>query len=156
MEDVRAYLLAVSGAGLLCGIVNRFLGKKETAEIARVITGLFLVLTIMQPLGKINVDYFKDISFQISEDADDAVALGVTGYENAMVKIIKEETGAYILEKAKALGAHIEVAVEVSDDDIPVPVGVCVTGTVAPYVKSQLQTVIEQQLGISKENQQWT
>lgn len=156
MDAVRSYLLSVCGAALLCGIADRFLGKKGPAAAARVLTGLFLAFTVLQPLGKWDTEEFFDLDFDISDTAEKAVAQGQAQAQKSMTKIIKQEAAAYILEKAKTLHADIQVTVEVSDDSLPIPVSAQITGNVSPYAKSQLQAMMEQQLGISKENQRWT
>lgn len=101
-------------------------------------------------------DLLSEIDLDFQRSAQQAVDQGKEESQKAMAQIIKQETAAYILEKAQSLGAQIQVSVEVSDADLPIPVGVRISGTVAPYAKVQLQTFLEQQLGISKENQRWT
>lgn len=154
MEDLRAYLLSVTAAAVLCGLAERFLGKKAGA--ARFLTSVFLVLTVLRPLGQLDSRFWQDIHLDIPGGAEEAVAQGEIQSRQAMAQVIKEETGAYILKKAQQLNADIQVSVEVSDEALPMPVGVRITGSIAPYAKLQLQTFLEQQLGISKENQQWT
>ncbi len=156
MDGVREYLLAVSGAALLCGVINCFLGKERSGQPVKVLTGLLLVLTIMQPLGNISADIFEDFSLNFSDEAQAAAALGEKQAQNALADIIKAETGAYILQKANEIGIEIQVTVEVTDGDIPTPVAVRIAGAASPFAKIQLQSFIEQQLGISKENQKWT
>lgn len=156
MDHVSSYLLSVCGAALLCGIADRFLGKSGSAGAAKILTGLFLAFTVLNPLGNWNVESFLDMDFDFSNIAEESVAQGQAQTQKSMANIIKQETAAYILEKAKTLHADIQVSVEVSDDALPIPVSTRITGNISPYVKLQLQTVIEQQLGISKENQRWT
>ena len=73
---------------------------------------------------------------------------------DSMAEIIKSETEAYILDTARSLQA--EVTVEVSVNEENVPDSVTVSGAVSPYVRRQLQRIIESDLGIAKENQKWT
>lgn len=157
MDDVRAYLLSVCGAAILCAIANRFLTHKgSTAGIGKLLFGLFLTLTVMQPISSINFDEMENITFDMKSEALDAVHQGEENTREAMVEIIKSRTAAYILQKAHSL--HIDVAVEVlvSHDSVPTPEKVYLTGSAAPFAKQQLQTIIEQDLGIAKEKQIWT
>lgn len=156
MDGVGSYLLSVTGAVLLCGLADRFLGKNGVAATAKLITGVFLTLTVLHPLASADGQFWKQLSIDVSDRAEEAVAQGEILSRNAMAQIIKEETAAYILEKAKTFDADIQVQVELSQEQIPKPVGVRITGAVAPYAKTQLQAMIEEQLGISKENQRWT
>jgi hypothetical protein len=47
------------------------------------------------------------------------------------------------------------VEVELSDEEIPVPKTVSVTGKISPYAKKQLSEMMERELGIKVENQKW-
>lgn len=156
MEDLRTYLLAVSGAALLCGITGRFLGKKGAGASAKLIAGIFLLIIVLRPLGNRNTNLFTNLSFDVSDAAQAAVSRGEEQSQKAMAQVIMEQTEAYILEKAAEHHVTLQVKVELTKDALPTPVAVEISGTVAPYTKLQLQTWIEQQLGISKENQQWT
>lgn len=157
MDAVRTYLLSVCGAALLCAVANRFLGQKGgTSGAGKLLTGLFLALTVLQPLASADMSILEDISFNIDFEAEQAVLEGEEETKNAMAQIIKDRTAAYILQKAEALRVDITAEVIMSDDNIPVPKMVYLSGTVAPYAKKQLQTMIEQELGIAKENQIWT
>lgn len=156
MDGVRSYLLSVTGAAILCCIASRFLGKKGAGSVARLLTGLFLTFTVLRPLADRNIDFLSDFSLDYGDDAAQAVAQGEEISKKALAQLIKEETGAYILKKANQLHADIQVSVEVSDDPVPKPVRLQISGSIAPNAKIQLQTMIEQQLGISKENQKWT
>ena len=73
----------------------------------------------------------------------------------AMIAIIKEETEAYILDKAASLGVTLSVEVMVEDGNVPRLSGVQLSGQVSPYARQQLSTWISNDLGISKENQKW-
>jgi hypothetical protein len=60
------------------------------------------------------------------------------------------------LDKAQALNTALEVEVTLSDDEIPIPVKVRLSGKVSPYAKGRLQQIISEELGIERENQIWT
>lgn len=156
MESVGTYLLSVSAAALLCGLADRFTGDRGGGAAARVVTGLFLTAVLLQPLGKAQIGQLEALRLDISDGAQDAADEGQARSQIQLAQLITQRCAAYILEKASELHADIQVWVEVSEDALPVPVGVRIQGEVAPYTKLQLQTYIEQQLGIAKENQQWT
>lgn len=156
MDALRSYLLSVTAAALLCSIAHRFLGNKGVGNGARFLTSVFLVLTVLQPLGKKDLLFLDQFRLELSSASDAAIAEGKDNSQKAMAQIIKKEAAAYILEKAKELHLSVQVTVEVSDDPLPVPIGVKISGQTTPYSKIQLQNMIEQQLGIPKENQRWT
>lgn len=84
-----------------------------------------------------------------------AVQWGESTAATALAESISQGTEAYILEKAKGMNVELAVEVELSDDEIPVPVAVSLTGQVAPYVKTVLSDTISQDLNIPKEKQIW-
>ena len=94
-----------------------------------------------------------DFSLRCMDDAEDAAAMGENLARDSMADIIKEETEAYILDKAADLHAHLRVEVAVGEDNLPA--AVTISGEAAPYARRQIQAMIANDLGISKENQKW-
>lgn len=80
-------------------------------------------------------------------------SVGVEMAEEAITDIIKQETEAYILAKAKEWNAPIRVDVTVQDR---IPTYVTLTGTCSPGMEQRIRQFLTQDLGIPKENQKWT
>ena len=157
MGSVGAYLLSVSTAAMLCGLVRYFLGKKGTsAAVGNMVAGVFLLVTIISPLTNLNELSWESIVDSWQEEAADAAALGSSEAKKAQDAIIKQQLEAYILDKATEYRADLQVEITLSKTGVTVPVAVSLRGAVAPYAKQQLQAILENDLGISKENQQWT
>ncbi len=157
MERIRAYLLSVTAAALICGMVLRLLSQKGTASsIGKMVCGIFLALVIIGPVAKLSMGELLDFSNQFELDASEAVADGAEITKNTLSEIIKSRTEAYILDKAGQYGAELSVRVELSGDSIPVPVSVRLSGAVSPYAKGRLQEMLQEDLGIAKEKQIWT
>ena len=70
-------------------------------------------------------------------------------------QIISRQTQSYILDKAQALGAMIEAEVGLSDERPFVPVSVTIKGNLSPYARQVLENIIQNDLGIRKEDQLW-
>ncbi len=157
MEALRTYLLSVTAAALVCGIVQRLLTSKGTAaNISKMVCGIFLALVAVGPLAKLQLGAIGDLTGSFELQASQAVSDGQAETKKALREIIKSRTEAYILDKASLYGSELSVSVELSDDSIPVPVSVRLSGAVSPYAKNQLQTILEKDLGIAKEHQLWT
>lgn len=156
MEDLRQYVISVVCAAIFCGILLSLLQKSSARDILKLLCGLFLAFTVIRPISQIGELDLSDFGLSYSEDAAQAAALGEKYTREAMAEIIIEETEAYILDKAEALNVSLEADVTVSLDDIPVPAAVRLTGEVSPYAKGELQRIIENELGIAKEDQLWT
>jgi len=156
MEQFGAYILSVTAAALVGTVATRLLRDHGlAAQLGKVLVGVFLLLSLLRPLmGKALPD-LSQWRYDYTQAAQEAVALGEMTAKNALVQRIKDQTEAYILNKAASLQAKLQVEVVLSDDPIPVPVGVKLSGQISPYAKSQLQRLLQQELGIAKENQQW-
>lgn len=152
MDTIKAYLLSVTAAALVCGIINSLSGKGSTAKLLKLISGLFLAATVIKPAVEIKLDNIYTFTDNLAVSSDVAVSRGETLAAEEMKRIIKEKTEAYILDKAKALGA--EIAVEITLQDYT-PAGVTIKGDVSPYVKNNLRASITQELDIPPEEQVW-
>lgn len=156
MSALPQYLLSVTGAAMLCGVTVRLLPKQGTAAaIGRMLAGVFLALTIMGPLGKLQIGDIQDWSQDLQDQAAQAVAQGQSQSRASLEALIKERTAAYILDKARNLGLSLSVTVEVSGQELPVPVRVHLVGSAGPYARARLQAIMEEDLGIKKEQQLW-
>ncbi len=156
MAAVGEYLIRVCCAAVLCALISGFLDKKGMLGAStKLLTGIFMVVTLLGPLVNLRVTGIENVILDVEQDADDLAASGENSAREAMAAIIKERTEAYILDKAKALGASLTVVVSLNTDDIPTPNGVHLVGSVSPYAKKRLTDIIQGDLGISAEAQTW-
>ena len=156
MDTVRSYLLQITAAAIISGIVTGILGKKGMlGTTLKLLAGVFMALSVVSPWVDLRLDSFEPFMDGISFDASGAVADGENSAMNAMKSIIKERAEAYILDKASTLGVHVMAQVTLSSDEMPVPDGVTISGQISPYAKSVLSTCIADDLGIKLEDQQW-
>jgi hypothetical protein len=157
MDAMRQYIISVTAAAILCGIVKGIhFGDGASGALIRLIAGIFLALVVVSPLSGIRIEDFLTCTRDYSLAGDTAAALGEDAAIEAMASVIKSNTEAYILDKAAAMEAALAVEVTLSDELPPVPVEVRLSGDISPYIKTRLQSILEDDLGISKENQIWT
>jgi len=157
MEGLKAYLISVTAASIICGIVNALAGKRgAVSSVLKLLTGLFLALTVIRPVIRLSLSEIELYLDSISTKADAAVADGEIVASRELASIIKAETEAYILDKAASLGVDLQVDVILSDNAPPLPVEVLLIGAASPYAKAQLSAMIADELGIPKEAQRWT
>lgn len=153
MEAVRQYIISVVAAALLCGIVIGLMPPGRANPIIRMVCGLFLAYTVLRGLTGLDLQTPDWVEFTAT-DARQAAAFGESLGQDALAQVIKEQTRTYILDKAATLGLTLEV--EVTLDESQVPRAVSIRGQTSPYERQQLQNAITRELGIAKENQQWT
>lgn len=155
MDVIRDYLLAVVAVSILCSTILHLMNNHHGKEIGKIICGLVLTIMILRPfttLDSLNLDI---LSNRYEENIQDAVSTGEKLAHSAWSDIIKLETEAYILDKAAELNADIYVTVAVKEDTLPVPIAADITGSISPYARTQLEKIMEDALGITKENQRW-
>lgn len=119
------------------------------------LAGMFLLFTILKPWTQFRIGSLDDFTYNFQSDAAAAVSTGQAAAKKELSAIITEQVEAYILDKAKQFDADLSVTVELSEDEIPVPVRVTICGSISPYGKRQVQDYISDKLGIAKENQTW-
>lgn len=154
---MKQYLLSVVTAAIISGIVTKLLGSKGTqGAIGKLIAGLFLAFAVISPLRSVRIHDLASFRVSYSEAADLAVEAGKEMTLQALQTRIKEQCEAYILDKARSLNVELEAEVTVSEDDIPTPVAVQLSGNVSPNAKSSLTRIITEDLGIPKEDQKWS
>lgn len=156
MNTIQEYLFQVTSAAIICGIVTGITAKKGSgASIIRLMTVVFMIITIMTPVVSVKMDHISGYFSQIETDSDAFVTAGSEASRDKITLVIKEKTQAYILDKASLLGADISVEVTLSDDALPFPIGVRLCGAVSPYAKNRLSKIIQDDFGIPLEEQKW-
>lgn len=156
MENVAGYLIRVTAAAIFCAIIKAISGKNGTVgAVIRLLTGLFLAVSVVSPLATRSVGSMDAFLDGFSMDASFAAEEGSAMSDNMRRKGIKEGLEAYILDKAMDHGAQIQVEVTLSEDDPPLPCTALISGNISPLEKSELSRILEKDLGIPKEAQLW-
>ena len=156
MERIGAYLLQVTAAAVICGVLKTIAGQKgSTASLVRILCAVFMALTILSPLTGIDPERWNVSFSDFGDDAQAVVEDAKLAVQKELATDIKERTEAYILDKAKSFGLAVSVEVSVSSESIPAPTGVRITGAVPPYAKERLSLWLREELGIPLEEQEW-
>ena len=156
MDGIREYLISVTAAALLCGILKSLMGEKgNSAALVRLICGIFLALTVIRPLKELNLKDFSLLPTGLLEEARLTSGEGEEYTRQAKEDLIIQQCEAYILDKAQTLEASIQVEIRISQEGDPVPVGSIITGNLSPYARNQLSKTLEEDLGIPQEDQKW-
>ena len=156
MEKLKGLVLCLGAGAILIGILSEFTNSKSGSGIVfRISAGIFLVLQILQPAAEWNPEFWSDYFAQTMAQAEAESNRG-TEYADSMVEeIITDRTRAYILDKAEAYHASLNVEVALDEGGMPAPVGITVSGDISPYGKKSLQRIIENDLNIPRERQIW-
>ena len=150
---MKAYLISICIAAVICSIFSTIVPAKGTnGMLLKLLSGLFMLYTLLSPLVTLKLQDFTEYWDDLTLDAESAVSAGTLSAQMEKEKIIMQQTQAYILEKAKSLGAELSVEVLLSNG---IPDEVNISGAASPYVKSQITALITDDLGIEAEAQHW-
>lgn len=156
MEFVKQYILGLLAAAIFCAIINSiFSAKGSNSAVLKLICGIFMTITLVSPVLKLEFLDFTEYIDRISYDAEEVVYNGQQMAYDSRLTIIKDRAEAYILDKAASWGLNLMVEVTLSGTDPPVPESVVLKGSVSPYAKKQLSRCIADDLGISEDQQKW-
>lgn len=156
LEGLRDYLISVISTAMVSALIMRLVHEKGTlGTITKLLCGLFVIYTAVKPIPAFDLSDLGMISSKYSVQAQQAGRMGEDMGRDALRQGIKDRTETYILDKAKVLKADLQVEVELSEDNVPVPEAVSIFGKVSPYAKEQLSEMIEAEIGIEMEYQKW-
>ena len=151
---MAGYLLSLISAAMITAIICSFFqGKSGTANMIRLICGLFLSFVAINPLVDLDFSGLERYLDSFSLDANTIADAGKNLAEDAEGDIIKTSVQSYILDKAETLGANITAEVMLDQDNIPLSVEL--EGNLSPYAKARITGIIADDLGITKEHQIW-
>lgn len=152
MNQIGVYIYSVISASILVGIVSMV---SPSGAMAKTVGGLVLLIVMLYPLARFDLGSIEMYLERTMAEGEDAAEQGSAMSEKAIASLIKTKTEAYILDKAGDCRAEIEVEVQLSEDEIPCPVGVIVNGSYDAETQRALQELMETELGITKERQIW-
>lgn len=156
MNALREYALSIIVTALSSSIILGLLQETQAKNLAKMVCGMVLTITVVAPLWKLDLSYPEKIGAMITDSAGSAAEQGEELSREAWETCIIQKTEAYILDKAAEFNARITVQVSLSEGSPPVPFGVVLSGDVSEYEKRQLEEVLQTQLGIAKERLEWT
>ena len=156
MDSIRQYMICIVGIALSCGIIRCFVSEKSTAGgLVKTLCGIVLAIAAVSPVLQIRYADLVNYADQISVEAAALSQDGSYLSNEKLGALITQKLEAYILEKASLLGCDVEIYVSVDEGSPPKPSGIEITGAISPYTKARLCDMIETDLGIPKEMQQW-
>ena len=156
MGILGEYILSVTCAAILCGVMQSLLTKNSVAvTLLRLIGGLFLAFTVVSPVMDINLDYVFEIPSQYAEEGKSIVTQENMHTQNELRQLIKSQCETYIEDKALSYQAPLDVEITLNNESIPAPESARLRGDISPYVKGVMQTWLAEDMGIPREHQIW-
>lgn len=156
MRPLAEYIVSVSTAAILCGILNAISLKGAAKEILKLVSGLFLAFCVISPVSNLQLPELTDIGTQWQEEASDAVKTGEELSREALLDSITQQLTAYILDKARQMELDVSVQVFLEGEEDYLPDRVILSGNGSASEKQTLIREIAADLGIPEEDVQWS
>ena len=155
-QSLRDYLLSLVVGSFVTSVVLALVPKGSIRRAAAFTCGLFLCLCALSPVMEINYESIALSLSRLQIQAEQA-RTGIEVKNRELVSaIIKQNTQAYILDKAESMGLDVEVEIGMKDTgDGPYPYLVTITGAVTQSQKNSLMQMITDQFSIAPERQVW-
>ena len=155
MELLRTWIMGLAGAALLCAVCAELTPQGSVKTVQRAICGVVMSLALVSPLFKLDMGGYSLNLASYRKQAEEIASRGREISDSLSRTYIQEQCRAYILDKARLSGVPVtsaSVELRWSGEGVWYPVAAEIEGT---YDRA-LADKIEEELGISRENQHWT
>ena len=153
IEAIRVWLTGVLCTAILAALAERLSPQCATGKISRMAGGILLLIATVRPVLDVDLSALASASIPVWEAAAEIEAAEA---DTDLIKtIIGEQTGAYILDKAEAMGipcSKVTVTCEMKDN-VPYPAAVHICGQMGEEQRRALSGAIEAELAIPEERQ---
>lgn len=148
-------IYSMCAAVMLCGLICRLLRGSFAADLARLLSGIVVLLAVIRPLASnVGISFNSFLPGEMP-DSESYIRQGRDAADDALQEIISGNLEAYILDRAQALGHDLTVEVILTDTWPLKPAGLKLCGEISPYEKLMLEEILEEEFSIPKENLQW-
>ena len=155
MEILRTWILGLAGAALLCAVCTELTPQGSVKTVQRAVCGVVMSLALISPLLRLDFDGYSLHLAGYRKQAEEIADQGKEISDSLSRTYIQAQCQAYILDKARLSGVPVtsaSVELRWSGEGVWYPVAAEIEGT---YDRA-LAEKIEDELGISRENQHWT
>ncbi len=150
------YLFSVVAAALAVSLVSVLPQSKGIRRISSLLGGLIVLLALLRPVLRLRIGNLEHYLDRYQADCASVNAVVRAG-EKESARLITEQTRAYILDKAGALGIEVEPQIELAalSEHYRYPYRVTLRGSWTAQSRQELSQYISQTLGIPEERQIW-
>lgn len=155
MEILRQWLVGITCAAMVIALADSLTPAGTVKRIGRLAGGLVLLLAVVKPILGVDFGALATAAVQWEGLAVDRENLEKTNTD-LLKSIIAEKTGAYILDKAGALGfdcQSVAVSCTLGEGGVPYPSAVTITGNLTEDQRQTLSRCVEADLAIPEECQ---
>lgn len=156
-DSLGTWLTSIAATALIAAIARALSEKTPAIRPVSYICGLLMILVILGPIAEISFESLSSYVAAYKIEADDITGGVEIDNKEILASIIREDTQAYILDKAKTLGfdCSVEVETEMGENGYPYPSRVTITAEPTAEQKEALSKLIESDLAIPSDRQEW-
>lgn len=148
----KEYVLTIIGCVYFCGIIGHLVTDLRHKRVVQLVSGTFLAITVLGPLSTVDISTYMDFEIE-AFSPEQYVDIGKQAARNAQEQCIRETCESYISSKATELG--MSVLPEVHLNEMMEPFIVRIYGQSDSMRQQELEMILEEDLGVTKENQVW-
>lgn len=152
MEAVRNYLISVVAVCMISVPPVVMVKNPTMNRIVRLAGGVLILLVALRPLLGLDM---KDVSGKLEGILEEYQLDTSFLRQNQMGDYVKNAAEDYIEGQAREMGGEIQAEVQVSQDELPVPVHVKLIGTMRVEQMEKLGAMLSEDLNIPPEEQEW-
>lgn len=156
MGLVRQWLLGVTAAALVLALAEALAPEGGAKKVCRLAGGLALLLAAVGPAaGLLNespltgaLEGWRERTQSVQRDLEEQS-------DRFYLTIIEEETAAYVMDKARALGfdCEAEVVYGYDEEGVPCPWEITARGQWTQEGREKLARLLEEELGVPVQRQ---
>ena len=154
---VGGWILRLTCAALLAAIAGQLMPEGPIRPVGRLVCALAMVTVLLRPLSASPDGRIR--SFGGGDPGADRTRALLEDQQGQIMKgFIEQQIEAYILDKAAELGAACRVSVtcEETEEGLWLPATVRVSGSLPGRARQELADVIEAELAVPPDRQQYT
>ncbi len=153
---IARYLFSVAACALAVSLACSVPQKKSIGRIVTLLGGMIVLLALLRPLMQHRFGNLESYLKRYAPD-DSMISSALEEGQNESGRLISEQTCEYILDKARSVGARVEVQIELAalSDYYRYPYRATLRGDWTPEQKAAISAYISDTLGIPEERQIW-
>ncbi len=158
METVRGWLLTLTAAACISSAALALTPEGAPKRWVKLVCGFVMLLALLSVVRGFDYDAFSLNLAKYRQEGEAIAGKAASDASDRTRFIIERQCEAYILGKARELGADVEVRVTAgwNEGGVWVPVTAELSGRVPDDVRLSLTRVIESELGIASARQKWS
>ena len=149
------WLIGVTAAAMLAAVARCLMPAGAVQQVGSLVCAMMMLWAVLSPLTPLSGTVFRDFDFAGQIQGQETELKQKS--EQLMKTLIEQECGTYIVDKAEQMGARCQadVVCRMGEDGVWLPAKVCIAGDLTGQQRGELERIIEEELGIDREHQQY-